>query len=237
VLSVKRALFVVPLFLLAACSGPSAPRTADSPATPSPPVVEPPSPSAAPSPAASPSASAHRGQAAPGDVDGDGQADTVVVTATQVSVTLSGGGTVSAPIVESDVPKPVVSGLHDLDLDGRNEIWVETARGASTSFVQAYRYDGKKLAELTFEGGHIRFGIGGSVTHGDGFTCKDNGQLLVSTAESDDGTTYRVHDVSYRVSGFALIRVLETFATAKSMDDPRVRAAYQVQCGSVGESD
>ncbi|MDT7537596.1 MAG: hypothetical protein QOI82_1181 [Actinomycetota bacterium] len=161
----------------------------------------------------------------------------MVVSATQVSVTLSGGGTVTAPIVESDVPKPLVSGLHDLDLDGRNEIWVETARGASTSFVQAYRYDGKTLKELTFDGGHIRFGIGGSVTHGDGFTCTDNGQLVVSTAESNDGKSYRVHDVSYRVSGFTLIRLLETFATASSMDDPRVRAAYQVECGSVGESD
>jgi hypothetical protein len=168
-------------------------------------------------------------------VDGDGTADAVTLTATRVTVVLSGGGTVSAPIVESDVPKPTVSGLEDLDRDGRAEVWIETARGASTSFVQAYRYDGKKLAELTFQGGHIRFGIGGSVTHGDGFTCTDNGQLLVSTAESDNGTSYRVHNTTYRVSGSTLVRLFETFATADSMDDPRVRAAYQVSCGSVGE--
>jgi hypothetical protein len=174
--------------------------------------------------------------AAPGDVDGDGQADTVTVTATKLTVDLSGGGSVAAPIVQSDVPKPVVSGLQDLDRDGHAEVWVETARGASTSFVQAYRYDGTRLSELTFAGGHIRFGIGGSVTHGDGFSCTPEGHLVVSTAESDDGTSYRIRTRSFRVSGASLVLLSDRTATAPSMDDPRVRAAYQVDCGSVGES-
>jgi hypothetical protein len=130
-----------------------------------------------------------------------------------------------------------VSGLADLDRDGRNEVWLETARGASTSFVQAYRYDGTALHELTYDGGHIRFGIGGSVTHGDGFTCGGDGQLVVSTAESDDGSTYRVRRRTFRVSGSELVLQLETNATATSSADPRVRSAYQVDCGSVGESD
>jgi hypothetical protein len=170
-------------------------------------------------------------------VDGDGEADRVTVTAETLTVALSGGGTVNAPIVESDVPKPVVSGLHDLDLDGRNEIWVETARGASTSFVQAYRYDGTALAEVTYQGGHIRFGIGGSVTHGDGFACTDTGRLVVRTAESDDGTSFRVRTRTFRPAKATLVLEHETSVTAPSMDDPRVRAAYQVECGSVGESD
>lgn len=157
--------------------------------------------------------------------------------ATKVTVALTTGGTVSAPIVDSDVPKPGVSGLADLDRDGRNEVWLETARGASTSFVQAYRYDGTALRELTFDGGHIRFGIGGSATHGDGFACTDDGRLVVTTAESDDGTTFLIRTRTYRVSGSTLERLVETTATATSMEDPRVRAAYQVDCGSVGESD
>jgi hypothetical protein len=159
------------------------------------------------------------------------------VTSSTLTVTLSGGGTVSAPIVAADVPKPVVSGLADLDRDGRAEIWVETARGASTSFVQAYRYDGKVLRDLTYAGDHIRFGIGGSATHGDGFSCTDKGRLVVSTAESDDGTQFRVRRRTFHVSGSELVLDLETNATATSMDDPRVRAAYEVDCGSVGESD
>jgi hypothetical protein len=235
---VKRAVLVVPLLLAAACSSSSGDvRTARTPRAVPPvsasPSVSPEPPSAVPS-SITPSPA---GQAAPGDVDGDGEADTVSVTTDRLTVVLSGGGTVTAPVVDPDVPKPVVSGLHDLDRDGRNEVWIETARGASTSFVQAYRYDGKTLRELTFHGDHIRFGIGGSVTHGDGFQCTDNGRLIVSTAESDDGAAYRVHELTYRVSGPALVRIAEIFATAPSMDDPRVRAAYQVDCGSVGESD
>jgi hypothetical protein len=226
---VKRALAVVPLLLVAACSGPSAPVEA----TPSP-TPERVTPTA--SPEASPSPSAQR-VAAPGDVDGDGATDGISVTATAVTVSLTTGGTVSAPVVDSDVPRPAVSGLADLDRDGRNEVWLETARGASTSFVQAYRFDGTALRELTFEGGHIRFGIGGSSTHGDGFTCTDRGELRVMTAESDDGTTFRVRSITYRVAGAALERVAEVSSTATSMEDPRVRAAYQVDCGSVGESD
>lgn len=193
-------------------------------------MLESASPSASPSPAA-------RRVAAPGDVDGDGATDGVSVTATTVTVALSTGGSVSAPIVDSDLPRPAVSGLADLDRDGRNEVWLETARGASTSFVQAYRFDGTALRELTLDGGHIRFGIGGSATHGDGFTCTESGELVVTTAESDDGSTYRVRSITYRVAGTVLQRVLETTSAAPSLEDPRVRAAYQVDCGSVGESD
>jgi hypothetical protein len=223
---------LIALVVMSACSGSSAP-TATVTTQVSVPAPPSPAPLASPSPAPSPSVAPG---AAPGDVDGDGQADTVTVTATKLTVDLSGGGSVAAPIVESDVPKPVVSGLQDLDRDGHAEVWVETARGASTSFVQAFRYDGTKLSELTFAGGHIRFGIGGSVTHGDGFSCTPDGHLVVSTAESDNGTSYRIRTRSFRVSGASFVLLSDRTATAPSMDDPRVRAAYQVDCGSVGES-
>jgi hypothetical protein len=229
---VKRALVLALLLLTTACARSSA-RTAATAPTTGPPVASTSSAaSVQPSATSSPTK-----PAAPGDVDGDGAADGVMVTATEVTVALSGGGRVSAPIADSDLPKPAVSGLADLDRDGRNEVWLETARGASTSFVQAYRYDGAALRELTYDGGHIRFGIGGSVTHGDGFTCTDNGSLVVSTAESDDGSTYRVRRRTFRVSGATLVLALETVATTTSRDDARVRSAYQVDCGSVGESD
>jgi hypothetical protein len=159
----------------------------------------------------------------------------VRVTDTKVSVVLSGGGTVSAPIVDADVPNPALSGSYDIDLDGRVELFVETTRGASTTFVSAYRFDGNRLFELTYQGGHLPLGFGGSVTHGDGFTCTHPGRLQVTTAESDDGSTYRVRTVTYRVVGASFVRIAETSVTAASMDDPRVRAAYEVDCGSVGE--
>jgi hypothetical protein len=202
--------------LLAGCSGSSAPPPA-------------------PSPSASEAPSARPAPAGPGDVDGDGQADTVTVTSTAVNVALSGGGSVSALLVDTDVPQVAVSGLYDVDGDGRAEVFVETARGASTSFVQFYRYDGKELAEVTYDGGHVRLGIGGSVTHGEGFSCPGDGTLVERRAETLNGTAYTIRTRTFRLTGHALTLLDETSATATSLDDPRVGAAYQVDCGSVGE--
>jgi hypothetical protein len=171
----------------------------------------------------------------PGDVDGDGAVDTVTVTPTLVSVRLTRGGVVSAPVVESDLPQPALSGLFDVDGDGRAEVFVETARGASTAFVQLYRYDGRVLQEVTYDGGRQRFGIGGSVTHGEGFSCPGDGRLLVGQAETFNGSAYTVRTRTYRLEDSVLRLVGETSVTAPSIEDPRVGAAYQVACGSVGE--
>lgn len=213
-----RPVLVLGCVLLAGCSGSSTPPPARSP-----------------SPAASETPAARPGAAAPGDVDGDGQADTVTVTSTAVNVALSGGGSVAAVLVDADVPQVSVSGLHDVDGDGRAEVFVETARGASTSFVQIYRYDGTTLAEVTSEGGHLRLGIGGSVMHGEGFSCPGDGTVVVRRAETLNGTAYTIRVRTYRLSGHSLTLVDESTATATSLDDPRVGAAFQVDCGSVGE--
>ena len=211
-----RAVLVPALALLAGCSGSSTPAPA-------------------PSPSPAPSASAGPATAAPGDVDGDGQADTVTVTSTAVNVALSGGGSVAAVLTATDVPQVAVSGLHDVDGDGRAEVFVETARGASTSFVQIYRYDGTQLAEVTQDGERVLLGIGGSVTHGEGFSCPGDGTLVVRRAQTLNGTAYTIRVRTYRLTGHSLTLVDETTATATSMDDPRVGAAFQVDCGSVGE--
>ena len=171
----------------------------------------------------------------PGDVDADGEVDAIAVSATAVTVTLSGGRRVTAPVVGSDLPQPVVSGLFDVDGDGGAEVFVETARGASTAFVQLFHYDGRSLYEVTYDGGHQRFGIGGTVTHGEGFSCPGDGRLVVRRAETFNGTAYTVRTRTYRLVGPVLELVDETSVTAPSMEDPRVGAAYQVDCGSVGE--
>ena len=212
----KLVLLAVPL-LLAGCTEASTPASSPAPRAPS------------ASPADSPR------PAVPGDVDGDGTVDEVGVSATTVTVSLSSGGRVVAPVVGSDVPQPAVSGLFDVDDDGRAEVFVETARGASTAFVQMFRYDGKALYEVTYDGGHQRFGIGGSVTHGEGFSCPGDGRLLVHRAETFNGTAYTVRTRVYRLVEAVLRLEGETTVTAPSMEDPRVGAAYQVDCGSVGE--
>jgi hypothetical protein len=232
---------VLPLLLLTvtACSSSSkAPEPTPSP-TPSPTASPTPSPSASPtaSPTPSPTASAtpaaRRVPAKNGDVDGDGTRDAVRASATLLTVELSSTGkSVTAPI-HSDTPgSSAILGYADVDRDGRSEVFVETAEGASTQFVTPYRYDGKVLHEVQLDGGPARLGIGGSVTHGDGFRCTD-GLLEVRGADSEDGTTYTVHVDSYRLRGADLVLARSSTTQAKQ-GDPAVEEAYSVDCGSVG---
>jgi hypothetical protein len=231
-----------PVLLLAltltGCAGGN--HTAEPSPTFSPPTVETetPTPShtlsatASPTPSATPTA-ARRIPALNGDVDGDGTKDSVRATADLLTVDLSGGGTVTAP-VHADSPRSApVLGYADIDRDGRSEIFLETAEGASTQFATPYRYDGKVLHELQLDEGPARLGIGGSVTHGDGFRCT-RGKLQILSSDSADGTTYTVHVDTYSVGRTTLVLVSSTTQHAKQ-GDPLVDASYRPDCGSVGD--
>jgi len=235
----RRLIPVVPVLLLAlaACSG-GKDEAEPTPSFSLPPIetASPtPSPTASPtpSPTPSPTAVARRIPARDGDVDGDGKRDFVRTTAERITVELSGGGTVSAPIhAESPRSAPVL-GYGDIDRDGRSEIFVETAEGASTQFVTPYRYDGKALHELQLDEGPARLGIGGSVTHGEGFRCP-SGRLEVLSSDSQDGATYTVHASTYRLTTTQLVLVTTRTQQAKQ-GDPLVEASYRPDCGSVGD--
>jgi hypothetical protein len=167
-------------------------------------------------------------------VDGDGRQDDVTATATRLTVVLSGGGTVTAP-VHADSPRaPQVLGSHDVDGDGHAEVFLLTASGASTQFASLYRYDGSTLSLVTLDGEDAQLGIGGTVTHGNGFRCAGSGLLEVRTATSDDGTTYAISTTSYRLAGATLARVRTTRTTARQ-GDPAVQASYTVDCGGVSD--
>ena len=233
------------VLLLTGCSG-STPSAQDptptltptaSPTSPAPvattpaPVVTTTAPtSAAPSPVAT-----RVKPARDGDVDGDGKADVVTTTATLLTVRLSGSGrSVTAP-VNADAPRSApVLGSTDVDRDGYAEVFLETAQGASTQFATPYRFDGKTLRELQFDGGPLRLGIGGSVTHGDGFRCTPAGLLEIRSAESADGLDFTLRVDTYRLVGAELEVVTTRTATGKQ-GDPEVEASYTVDCGAVGE--
>ncbi|MCW2598718.1 MAG: hypothetical protein JWM02_547 [Frankiales bacterium] len=222
--------------LLTACSGSS--RTALSQPTSASPSVDTTAPAPTPTSTATAGPTPTTTRVKPaiaGDVDGDGNPDTVRTTATLLTVVLSGTGrTVTAPI-HAEAPRnaPVV-GSNDVDRDGFAEVFLQTAQGASTSFVTPYRFDGTTLRELQLDGGPLRLGIGGSVTHGDGFRCTPAGMLEVRSAESTDGKAFTIQIKTYRLAANTLRLVKSSTLTAKQ-GDLAVQQSYSVDCGSVGE--
>ena len=248
-LTAMRTLVLVPLLLLAACSSgsttptptPTAPATTPvttpvtTPATTQAPSATPTTeaPTAAPSP--TPTGTATRvGGFTDGDVDGDGRRDVIQPGSTLLRVTLSStGSVVTAPVHKEDPGAPTLLGTGDVDGDGRAEVFLQTAEGASTEFATPYRFDGTALRELQLDGGPARLGIGGSVTHGDGFRCT-GGLLEVRQAESTDGTTYTVRADRYAVQGAQL--VLKGSSTTKgTQGSAAVESAYNADCGTVGD--
>ncbi len=237
----RRAALVVPLLLAAACSGgsstPTTTPTTDAPSvaptTEAPTPTETPSPTASPTP--SPTAPARAIPAADGDVDGDGKRDVIQPSATLLRVTLSSSGKVVTAPVHKDQPGPAsLLGTADVDRDGRAEVFLQTAEGSSTQFATPYRFDGTKLQELQLDGGPARLGIGGSITHGDGFRCLPNGHLEVRQAESSDGTTFTVNATEYRISGVQLVLVT-TRSGKGAQGTPSVESAYTADCGTVAD--
>lgn len=229
---------LVVVALLAGCSDDKPTATPSPGLSPTPVETPSPTPSATPSPTASPTPSAtptaaRQVPALNGDVDGDGTKDSVRATAELLTVELSGGGTVTAPVhAESPRSAPVL-GYADIDRDGRSEVFLETAEGASTQFVTPYRYDGKVLHELQLEEGPARLGMGGSVTHGDGFRCT-GGKLQILSSDSADGKTYTVHVNTYAI-GRTTLDLLSTKTQQAKQGDPLVEASYHPDCGSVGD--
>lgn len=173
---------------------------------------------------------ATRGPARDGDVDGDGREDRVTATQDLLTVVLTSGRTVTAPLTADT--EPPVQGVVDVDRDGRAEVFLETTRGASTVFYTPFRFDGTTLAALQINGEPALLGVGGTVTHGEGFACA-KGLLMVATSTSEDGERFDVTTTTYAVRGFALQQSGRAVARALAQGDPRVAASYQVDCGSV----
>jgi hypothetical protein len=231
-------LLLLPLFLLGACaSGGDEPA-----ATPTPTVsvsssalpTGTPTAGATPTPTTSPSGTPGRQvPARDKDVDGDGEVDAITTSDGLLTVRLSGTGRTVTAVVTTEEPgaAPVV-GTADVDRDGRAEVFLRTGQGASTTFVTPYRFDGTTLRVVLLAGEQVQLGIGGSVTHGDGFRCTGDGLLEVSKAETEDGEAYTVAIETYRLRGDELVAVRSS-TTAARQGDLAVERAYTASCGTV----
>lgn len=216
-------------------------------------------PSTSPLPTTSPSATASatptpqptrpvKVPAADGDVDGDGKVDRISVAPTPagagvwaVTLRLSALGTRRGQ-VHADTEQPRVAGVVDADGDGFGEVFLTVDQGASTAFWGVLRVVEGVVREVTSDGQPLHLAVGGSVTHGDGFVCREDvrtsrgRELIVYSGDSFDGTTWEGTITSYAWEGGG-VRVVrqrnESFPSDGSGDDPRLRPYYEADCGNL----
>lgn len=203
--------------LFAACSDGSEPR-----------ADEPPAASATPAPdyacpnqeAVIEDVSLRTGNPREGDVDGDGERDTVHVHYDPegpvgcegfVVVETASGGILSGALEtwrgEFGLPMPTLNLLAEIDGEPGDEVVVNTGGGASTQFVGILVEDGGQLRQVTttvpgqtLDG---MFAFGGSVGHMEAVDCaKDGIRISVALPQDDD---YRVHRMLFHFSGTELI--------------------------------
>jgi hypothetical protein len=231
-------LLIAALLLTTACSGGDDKNDVARTSAPLPTLPTATATTPAPSPTATSPSPTPKGRAKPaidGDVDGDGTADSIRSTATTLSVELSATGKTVTTAVHGEGPGDAgLLGSKDVDRDGFAEVFLETAHGASTTFATPYRFDGTTLHELQLDGGPVRLGIGGTVTHGDGFRCLPSGRLEVRSADSQDGDAFTVHVDTYRLGASELVLLSSTTSPGKQ-GDPSVEQSYVVSCGTVGD--
>ena len=206
--------------LLSACS--DDPEPATEPSTPT--AVATPTPPASPTPSATPAeagcanqeavvadVSLRRGEAASGDVDGDGAEDSVSVHfdpqgepgCQAFVVAESAGATLAGPLEtwreDFGLPMPTINSLAEVDDEPGAEVVVNMGIGASTQFVGLVTARDGALVQVVPEGlpdqaARGTFGFGGSVGHLEAVDCARPGGVIASFA-TPAGKRYRVERV------------------------------------------
>lgn len=146
-----------------------------------------------------------RSPARNGDIDGDGQPDSVSFTSAGLSVELSsGGGPIAVALSGLDVSSPHYA-ITDVDGDGYGEIIVqEGAASAAGTKYGIVRMSDRVLASVS--GGPLPLTAGVTASRGDGFACVD-GLIRVRSGSSDDGTTYAMTTTTWKLSGSKFTQV------------------------------
>ncbi len=155
--------------------------------------------------------------AKPGDVDGDGIADTVTTTADGSGSTATvvadlsrlGRQTVS---VATTYP-PAILGIVDVDKDGYSEIFVQVDQGASTAFFTVIKLVNGRLTQVTLDGQLARLALGGSVMHISSLGCTNGHLIEASWNSSDQAQTYQGELDVYGFSGSQMVLLSKTTHT------------------------
>lgn len=156
-----------------------------------------------------------------GDVDADGDADTVSVHYDAegapgcqgfVVVETAAGGILSGALEtwrsEFGLPMPTLNRLADVDGEPGEDVVVNMGAGASTQFVGVVVEDGGVLRQVTTDvpgqAADGMFAFGGSVGHIEAVDCAPEG-IRVSFA-TPDGDVYRVERRLFHLSGTELVQ-------------------------------
>jgi hypothetical protein len=100
--------------------------------------------------------------------------------------------------------------------------------GASVDVVSLFK--GCDGAQVSLAGAPAALPIGGTVTHGDGMRCDDDGFTVLS-ATSDDGATYQAKTTTYRLAGTELVETDTDASTIEAQQDPdALRPYYELDC-------
>ncbi|MGH2703847.1 MAG: hypothetical protein ACRDJ4_01750 [Actinomycetota bacterium] len=190
-----------------------------------------------------------------GDLDGDHHGDLFVVFATldgsrrptrwlaraitavgdRADVTLVDGSGAAQRV-------PRTSGAADADGDGREEAFVNVERGASTQFLEVLALEAGRLVAVEEHGrGRLRIAVGGTVTHGDGGECVDvdgdgRPELVLASATTSDGSTYRVEERVLRWSGREVSLATTNSRTLGADGHAALAGLYELRCGRMRTS-
>jgi hypothetical protein len=129
---------------------------------------------------------------------------------------------------ELSSPKKADGGKADvLATRGRLQIAV-VDQGASVDVVSMF--SGCTATPVVLDGVVAALPVGGTVTHGDGLRCTQDG-ITVLSATSDDGTSYQATATTYRLRGTTLVQTRKTSSTIEATTDPdALRPYYEVSC-------
>jgi hypothetical protein len=167
--------------------------------------------------------------ATPGDVDGDGTVDPVTVSGTSLVISLSRGGTATAPLPGATLGRWTAV---DVDGDGFAEVIVETgSSGGVVSYAMVKYLMPGELSVLPAPPG-ARFAAGTAGDAGWGFRCVNNAIAFVSGTSSDNGQSYAVTTTTLRPNLYGWDTVAGP--VAGTMTAAAAAAAFTAGCGNLG---
>jgi hypothetical protein len=156
--------------------------------------------------------------------DDEPRAASVTTTVTSATTTSAACDAEPGPPLAADgTPAQVVATVGDLQI-------AVVDHGASVDVVSLFGVVDCELQAVQLGGSPATLAVGGSVTHGDGLRCDEDG-ITVLSATSDDGVTYQATSVTYRVEGTDLVEADRTSTTIEAQSDPQtLEGYYRLDC-------